>query len=172
MGEESVFPGDMTEENPSLKRDRLCIEEEEEEEELYSKKKQAKEASNDDINSEVVDITSHAAQSSSGGRVGCCSGSDSGSNETVSGGVIASSFVMEIPKHLSTTGITRITFKLSKPPKEEALCHLPMTQERASKKKVSDFVSNVKELLLTGILDGARVKYISNSPLVSLFPYV
>ncbi|KAG2329074.1 hypothetical protein Bca52824_000254 [Brassica carinata] len=168
MGEESVFPGDMTEENPSLKRDRLCIEEEEEEEELYSKKKQAKEASNDDINSEVVDITSHAAQSSSGGRVGCCSGSDSGSNETVSGGVIASSFVMEIPKHLSTTGITRITFKLSKPPKEEALCHLPMTQERASKKKVSDFVSNVKELLLTGILDGARVKYISNSPLREL----
>lgn len=169
MGEESVFPGDMTEENPSLKRDRLCIEEEEEEE-LYSKKKQAKEASNDDTNS---DITTHAAaQSSSGGRVGCCSGSDSGSNETVSGGVIASSFVMEIPKHLSTTGITRITFKLSKPPKEEAFCHLPMTQERASKKKVSDFVSNVKELLLTGVLDGARVKYISNSPLVSLFPYV
>ncbi|XP_018486252.1 uncharacterized protein LOC108856853 isoform X1 [Raphanus sativus] len=176
--EEAVFPGDMAEENhhPSLKRHRrrLCIEE------VYSNKKQT--SSNDDINSEIsnpVDIiTSHAAATSSsgGGRVGSCSGSDS--ETTSGGGGVTSSFVLEIPKHLSTTGITRITFKLSKPPKEEeeaALCHLPMTttQERASsnvvsRKKVSDFVSDVKKLLLTGIINGARVKYISNSPLREL----
>lgn len=187
MGEEeAVFPGDMAEENhhPSLKRHRrrLCIEEEAEE--VYSNKKQA--SSNDDINSEIsnpVDIiTSHAAATSSsgGGRAGSsCSGSDS--ETTTSGGGVTSSFVLEIPKHLSTTGITRITFKLSKPPKEEeaALWHLPMTttQERASsnvvsRKKVSDFVSDVKKLLLTGIIDGARVKYISNSPLVSFLFFV
>ncbi|KAF8091795.1 hypothetical protein N665_0436s0055 [Sinapis alba] len=183
MGEEAVFPGDMAEENPSLKRDRLCFEEDEGE--LCSNKKQAKEASNnDDINSEISnpeDITSHAAaQSSSGDRVGSCSGSDfTSSNETISDEKQSesSSFVMEIPKHLSTTGITKITFKLSKPPpkEDEALCHLPRTQqERASsnvvsKKKVCDFLlSNVKKLLLTGILDGARVKYISNSPLREL----
>lgn len=180
--EEAVFPGDMAEENhhPSLKRHRrrLCIEE------VYSNKKQT--SSNDDINSEIsnpVDIiTSHAAATSSsgGGRVGSCSGSDS--ETTSGGGGVTSSFVLEIPKHLSTTGITRITFKLSKPPKEEeeaALCHLPMTttQERASsnvvsRKKVSDFVSDVKKLLLTGIINGARVKYISNSPLVSFLFFV
>lgn len=188
MGEEeAVFPGDMAEENhhPSLKRHRrrLCIEEEAEE--VYSNKKQA--SSNDDINSEIsnpVDIiTSHAAATSSsgGGRAGSsCSGSDS-ETTTSGGGGVTSSFVLEIPKHLSTTGITRITFKLSKPPKEEeaALWHLPMTttQERASsnvvsRKKVSDFVSDVKKLLLTGIIDGARVKYISNSPLVSFVIFV
>lgn len=231
MGEEAVclempMEGSMAEENPStkneLKRDRLCIEEDNIEGELYSNKRQAKEASNDDIRSEISnpvaspvdntssfrDITSHPAKSSSGDdRVGSCSGSDSGSGETISdekpseyGGtsladsspgkqssdVVTSSFVLEIPKHLSSTGITKITFKLSKP-KEEDFCDLPMIKERTwegiplnvasstsgvktSKKIVScNFPSNVKKLLLTGILDGARVTYISTSPVVSSY---
>ncbi|CAH8382683.1 unnamed protein product [Eruca vesicaria subsp. sativa] len=152
--EESVFPA---EENPSLKRNRLCLKEEE----FYSNKKQAKEASNDDIRSEISNpVTSPVDITSSGDHIGSCSGSDC-------------SFVLEIPKHLSTTGITKVTFKLSKPLKEETLSGFPMAQERrwksassnvGLKKKVKDFfLSNVKKLLLSGVLDGARVKYISNS---------
>lgn len=190
-----------------LKRDRLCIEEVNVEGELYSNKRQAKEASNDEIRSEIsnpvaspvdntssfCDITSHPVKSSSGDRVGSCSGSDSGSDETVSdeehfeyGDAVPSSFVLEIPKHLSTTGITKITFKLRNP-KEEDFSDLPMIKEhtwegassnvasstlgvKLSKKIVpSYFLSNVKKLLLTGILDGARVKYISTSVVVSLY---
>ncbi|KFK34619.1 hypothetical protein AALP_AA5G169500 [Arabis alpina] len=211
MGEEAVclemsVEESMAEESPStkneLKRDRVCIEEDNvEEEELYSNKRQAKEASNDDIRSEISnpvassvdntssfrDITSNQAKSSSGDdRVGSCSGSDSGSGETISDGGASladsspSSFVLEIPKHLSSTGITKITFKLRKP-KEEDLCDLPMIKEEtwkdvpsnASKKIVScNFPSNVKKLLLTGILDGARVKYISTSPMRELQGFI
>ncbi|CAH2064212.1 unnamed protein product [Thlaspi arvense] len=206
MEEEAVcfempMEGEVAEESPStkneLKRDRLCIGEDNVEGELYSSKRQAKEASNDDIRSEISnpvaspvdntssfrDITSHPAKSSSGDRVGSCSGSDSGSDETVSdeklgeyGDAVTSSFVLEIPKHLSTTGITKITFKLSKP-KEEDFCDLPMIKEAASStlgvkmsKKIVSVTSftNVKSLLLTGILDGARVKYISSSPVRKL----
>uniref|UniRef100_A0A1J3DEN4 Chromodomain-helicase-DNA-binding protein 4 n=1 Tax=Noccaea caerulescens TaxID=107243 RepID=A0A1J3DEN4_NOCCA len=197
---------DMADEKPTtkneLKRDRLCIEEDNVEGELYSNKRQAKEASNDEIRSEIsnpvaspvdntssfCDITSHPVKSSSGDRVGSCSGSDSGSDETVSdeehreyGESVPSSFILEIPKHLSTTGITKITFKLKKPKEEEGFCDLPIIKEhpwegassnvasstlgvKLSKKIVpSYFLSNVKKLLLTGILDGARVKYISTS---------
>ncbi|ESQ45117.1 hypothetical protein EUTSA_v10010118mg [Eutrema salsugineum] len=149
------------------------------------------------------DITSHPANSNLDDRVGSCSGNDYGSDETISdekhseygtsladsspseqwqpSDAVSSNFVLEIPKHLSTTGITKITFKLSKP-KEENLRDLPMIKEPASwegasstlgvktSKKIvsSNFPSNVKKLLLTGILEGARVKYISTSPVYEL----
>lgn len=211
---EMTMEGDMAETNKELKRDRMCIGQDDIEEELYFNKRQAKEASNDDIRSEIsnpvaspvdnaasfCDITSNPVKSSSGDRVGSCSGSGSGSDDTVSdekhseydasladssqsSDAAPSSFVREIPKHLSTTGITKITFKLSK--RNEDFCDLPMIQEhswvgspsnvasstlgvKTSKKIVStNFTSKVKNLLLTGILNGARVKYFSTSPAVS-----
>lgn len=222
MGERTVslemlLKGEMAEENSETKkRDRLCIEQDNLEEELYSSnKRQAKEPSNDDIRSEISnpvaspvvdnassfrDITSNPAKSSSGDRVGSCSGSGSGSYEAISdekrseycssladssqsSDAVPSSFVREIPKHLSTTGITKITFKLSK--RNEDVCDLPMIQEHTwegspsnvasstlgvkmlDKIDSTNFPSNVKKLLATGILDGARVKYLSISPAVS-----
>ncbi|XP_010515870.1 PREDICTED: uncharacterized protein LOC104791636 isoform X2 [Camelina sativa] len=150
-----------------------------------------------DIASSFRDITSNPAKSSSGDRVGSCSVSDdtlssddndekqseygaaSLADSSQSSDDVPSCFVREIPKHLSTTGITKITFKLSK--RNEGFCGLPMIEYtwegspsnvasstlgvKPSKRIVfTNFASNVKNLLLTGILDGARVKYFSTSP--------
>ncbi|KFK29452.1 hypothetical protein AALP_AA7G136200, partial [Arabis alpina] len=176
----------MGEENSpivELKRDRLYTGEEEEH---FPNKKQAKEASNDDITSEIsnpvaspVENTSrfsHEVISSSEETIS--SGNDvsvAGSSPTEnSSDVLASRFVLEIPKHLSSTGITRITFKLSNRKNDfddmPVIKDEPLEDDVASgwdvklpKKKIvsCSYPSNVKKLLATGFLDGARVKYIS-----------
>ncbi|XP_048236165.1 uncharacterized protein LOC8269385 isoform X2 [Ricinus communis] len=106
--------------------------------------------------------------------------------------VSTSHVVLEIPKHASTTGIRKITFKFSKRKEDydtrlnqelspsrsrefswvDSGTEMPETGDRyfcapnmelkMSKKVLPNtFPSNVKKLLSTGILDGARVKYIS-----------
>lgn len=171
-----------------LKRERLCSEGEE-----SPNKKQAKEPSNDDIVSEISnpvsspventsrfrDVSTHPVKSGSGDPVEC-NGSDFGSEETVSDEERSgneppeenSSFVLEIPKHLSSTGVTRITFKLSNKQKK-GFDDLPVVkdhhawEEKLPKKKkkfvasTTSYPSNVKKLLATGMLDGAPVKYVS-----------
>lgn len=113
-----------------------------------------------------------------------------------------SRFVIEIPKHASSTGIRKITFKFSKTKDNkihsygnsdkdgkpepstvddaytETSAHSwegcsessrfpsgPNKMELKMSKKVlpNNYPSNVKKLLSTGILDGARVKYISTT---------
>lgn len=142
----------------------------------------------------VVVVSTHPVKSGSGDSPVVECNEEFGSEETVSdeeersGNVVAGSpppttttkaeqFVLEIPKHLSSTGVTRITFKLSKQKDvpvvvkdhhawdddDEKLLLLP----KKKKKKVvassssGGFPSNVKKLLATGMLDGAPVKYIS-----------
>ncbi|KAL1209962.1 Increased DNA methylation 1 [Cardamine amara subsp. amara] len=190
--------GIIAEENPSmggLKRERLCTNEH------FPNKKQVKEASNDDITSEISnplpslvestslfrDVSSQPVKSGLGDRVEC-SGSDlsdeerSGNETSVteqSSDVLPSRFVLEIPKHLSSTGITKITFKLSKPKNNLAVIkdHAWEGGVAASgwdvkrPKKIVSSIScpaNVKKLLETGILEGARVKYISTPPVREL----
>lgn len=192
------------EENSSigeLKRERLCTDEEEH----FPNKKQAKEASNDDITSEISnplpspvestslfrDVSSQPVKSGLGDPVEC-SGSDFGSEGTISdeersgnetsvteqsSDVLPSRFVLEIPKHLSSTGITKITFKLSKPKNDLAVIKDHAWEGgvaasgwdvKRSKKIVSiSYPANVKKLLETGVLEGARVKYISTPPVVN-----
>lgn len=141
-----------------------------------------------------VVVSTHPVKSGSGDSPVVECNEEFGSEETVSdeeersGNVVAGSpppptttkaeqFVLEIPKHLSSTGVTRITFKLSKQKDvpvvvkdhhawdddDEKLLLLP----KKKKKKVvassssGGFPSNVKKLLATGMLDGAPVKYIS-----------
>lgn len=201
---EEEMTEEISETKNELKRGHLCIEEDNniEEEELHFNKRQAKEASNDDIRSEISnpvasnassfrDITSNPAKSSSADLVGSCSGFDDTLNDEEDSeyGVsiadssqwsddVPSCFVREIPKHLSTTGITKITFKLSK--RNEEFCDLPIIKEQTlesvpwnvasstlSELVFTNFPSNVKKLLATGILDGARVKYFTISPAVS-----
>lgn len=217
MGEGTIclempMEGVMAEENSpmgELKRERDYTGERDH----FPNKKQAKEVSNDDIISEISnpiaspvestsrfrDVSSQPAKSGSGDPVECgevigaCSGSDFGSEETISddasvagspptdhsSDVLASRFVLEIPKHLSSTGITKITFKFSKQKKD--FDDLPVIKDEAwdgvaasgwdakMPKKIvsSSYPSNVKKLLATGILDGARVKYISTPPVVN-----
>ncbi|GAB4833766.1 hypothetical protein Ancab_032016 [Ancistrocladus abbreviatus] len=111
-------------------------------------------------------------------------------NDSCSGGVWVSHFSLEIPKHASSTGIRKITFKFSKSKEEyesrlstyhgiyEGESHLDFHEEpgwsvnhvphnmelKMSKKVVPDsYPTNVKKLLSTGILEGARVKYITTS---------
>ncbi|KAJ0259634.1 Acyl-CoA N-acyltransferase with RING/FYVE/PHD-type zinc finger domain-containing protein [Hirschfeldia incana] len=185
MGEEEE--GTVSLERVELKRERLCNEGEE-----SPSKKQAKEPSNDDIVSEISNPVSSPVENTSRFRannpvkspVEC--NEEFGSEETVSdeASVVAGSppppaeqFVLEIPKHLSSTGVTRIKFKLSKQKKEFE--DLPVVKDDhhhaweeeeklLPKKKVvtassSSYPSNVKKLLATGMLDGAPVKYISLS---------
>lgn len=155
------------------------------------------------------DFSSQVDKSGSGDPVECGEviGSSSGSDFGVSEGTISdeersgndasvagspptehssdelpSRFVLEIPKHLSSTGITKITFKLSRQKKD--FDDLPVVKDQAwdggvasaasrwdvktPKKIVScSYPFNVKKLLATGILDGARVKYISTPPVVN-----
>ncbi|KAF8110618.1 hypothetical protein N665_0081s0048 [Sinapis alba] len=181
--EEGTVSLEIQTERVELKRERLCIEGEE-----SPNKKQAKEPSNDDIVSEISnpvssplentsrfrDVSTHPVKSGSGDPVEC--NEDFGSEETVSDEersgneasvVENSSFVLEIPKHLSSTGVTRITFKLSK--QKKGFDDVPVVkdhawEEKLPKKKIvasTSYPSNVKKLLATGMLDGAPVKYIS-----------
>ncbi|XP_010529847.1 PREDICTED: uncharacterized protein LOC104806575 isoform X3 [Tarenaya hassleriana] len=142
-------------------------------------------------NSSFHDISSQPAkQRSTGDPMECgevtatCSGSeDTASDEERSGTGMdnssdesTSSFVLEIPKHLSSTGITKITFKLKKPKETKdpawdnvSLRGTPSMGMKTAKKIASgNFPSNVKKLLSTGILEGARVKYISSPPVREL----
>ncbi|XVE96840.1 hypothetical protein REPUB_Repub02eG0257700 [Reevesia pubescens] len=188
---------------PELKRDRECLElEPESEQETFPDKKQVKEVSNEDIRSEVSnpivspkENTSSFNDISSRNQAGCgevtsvCSGNSS-SDET---GIESSSHVtLEIPKHLSSSGIRKITFKFSKRKEDydnetsysvggefmnvenvygnssvewsSRYSCAPNMELKMSKKVVpSNYPTNVKKLLGTGILDGARVKYISIS---------
>ncbi|GKV05784.1 hypothetical protein SLEP1_g17751 [Rubroshorea leprosula] len=99
---------------------------------------------------------------------------------------VPTSVTLEIPKHLSSSGIRKITFKFSKRKEDyykpsPALvlentygngsvewsspypC-APNMELKMSKKVVArNYPTNVKKLLATGILDGARVKYVSTS---------
>ncbi|XP_050207909.1 uncharacterized protein LOC126657282 [Mercurialis annua] len=115
-------------------------------------------------------------------------GNRNGSSEYVS----TSHVVVEIPKHVSKTGIRKITFKFSKRKEDCNDAHTMVANKelsyngeyenysawvdssrdgyfcgsnlelKMSKKVVpKNFPSNVKKLLSTGILDGARVRYIS-----------
>jgi len=122
-------------------------------------------------------------------------------------GVSPSQISLEIPKHVSTTGIRKITFKFSKSKEEyesklststaaqlassgvcEADSFIDSSDElglddsndrfvynmelKMSKKVVPDsYPTNVKKLLATGILEGARVKYISTSGEVGRLPF-
>ncbi|XVF08053.1 hypothetical protein REPUB_Repub06bG0192400 [Reevesia pubescens] len=200
-----------------LKRDRECLElQPGSESETSPNKKQAKEVLNEDIRSEVSnpivspkENTSSFHDISSRNQAGCgevtsvCSGNSS-SDETFSdssqmgdtSGIESSSHVsdvtLEIPKHLSSSGIRKITLKFSRRKEDydnetsnsvggECLnlenfygngsvewssrysC-TPNMELKMSKKVVpTNYPTNVKTLLGTGILDGARVKYISIS---------
>ncbi|TYI99000.1 hypothetical protein E1A91_D01G255900v1 [Gossypium mustelinum] len=197
---------------PELKRDRECLELESEPE-ASPNKKQAKEVSNEDIRSEVSnpivspkentssfhDISSrnHAG---SGEVTSVCSRnssfdeslSDSSQMCDTSGAMLSSHVTLEIPKHLSSSGIRKITFKFSKRKEDydnetsysvggecmnmeniygtssvewsSRYSCAPNLELKMSKKVVpSNYPTNVKKLLGTGILDGARVKYISIS---------
>ena len=162
MGEEEGGEGAVS----VLKRERVCVEGEGEEEESPNKK-QAKEPSNDDIVSEISNPVSSPVENTSRFHPVKSGSGDFGSEETVSGEERSENeqFVLEIPKHLSSTGVTRITFKLSKQKKDHAWDEKSPKLPKLPKKKVvasaSSYPSNVKKLLATGMLDGAPVKYIS-----------
>ncbi|KAL6998315.1 hypothetical protein U1Q18_008440 [Sarracenia purpurea var. burkii] len=203
-------------------------------------RKQVKEVSNDDICSEVSNpilsptdiacsfqtISSQPGDLVSNNQVGtgeissACSGNSSTEespsedeqikNDT-SAAVSTSHFVLEIPKHSSSTGIRKITFKFSKRREDydnqlsasnvqpatsdgfhrvpvwnplpvvdmssdtgshgnlfhdssDAYLYHPNMELKMSKKVHPDnYPTNVKKLLSTGILEGARVKYVSTS---------
>ncbi|KAL3825983.1 hypothetical protein ACJIZ3_022012 [Penstemon smallii] len=199
-------------------------------------KNKVKEASNDDIYSEVLNpnlsprhVTSTLTSSSQAVGVigtdpgGCGEITSAYSQNSSADGILCeeeqcrnhnlepvstSSVVLEIPKHLSTTGITKIIFKFSKRKEEHrseisvSAAH-PLTSNdshdhgvkfyenvemnssidgseyndnqspqscftnrelKMSKKIILDnYPTNVKKLLSTRILEGARVKYISVS---------
>lgn len=100
-----------------------------------------------------------------------------------------SHFVLENPNHASITGIRKITFKFSKPKEDynnqftaasatqpvisgfddsfSKLSHLNPSAEMdlrmSNKVYVDSCPTNVKKLLSTGILEGARVKYVFTS---------
>ncbi|KAE8717077.1 arginine biosynthesis bifunctional protein ArgJ [Hibiscus syriacus] len=191
----------------SAKRDHECLEPDIEfEQEISPNKKQAKEVSYEDIRSEVTnpivspkENTSSFHDISSRNRTGCsegtsdCSGNSS-SEETLgdssqmvntSGAVSTSHVTLEIPKHLSSSGIRKITFKFSKRKEDyynetsylvggecmnlenvsghdslewgSRYSSAPNLELKMSKKVVpSNYPTNVKKLLGTGILDGAR----------------
>ncbi|GMH10141.1 hypothetical protein Nepgr_011982 [Nepenthes gracilis] len=110
-------------------------------------------------------------------------------NDCSDGGARVSDIILEIPKHLSSTGIRKITFKFSRSKEEyesrlstsnglhEGESHIDSYEEggstnhashnmelKMSKKVVPDGCpTNVKKLLSTGILEGAKVKYITTS---------
>lgn len=115
-------------------------------------------------------------------------------NESIdtSGAVSKNHFVLEIPEHVSSTGIRKITFKFNKRKedydkpftgsalqpvnhsaggymnaeisRDPLLCYPNMELKMSKKVLLDGYLTNVKKLLSTGILEGARVKYVSNSP--------
>lgn len=160
-------------------------------------------------NLECGEVTSSTCSGNSCSEETLSDGEPSGKEDTESritndtcGAIFTSRVVLEIPKHASSSGIRKITFKLSKRKEEDhshasTLIAKPVTDSdgfgsgsfyvpsremvdtrfaetskfhlcspnlelKMSKKVVpSNYPTNVKKLLLTGILDGARVKYIS-----------
>ncbi|KAF5750960.1 hypothetical protein HS088_TW03G01300 [Tripterygium wilfordii] len=189
--------------------------------------KQVKEASNEEIKSEVSnpavctkgnafttqDITSQLVEMSSSAQVVGCGEATSSCARNLSGERTltdgepscgdnkssVSHVTLEIPKHVSSTGIRKITFKFRKReddydiqssasltesisndvfnysnngdlspirscPSHRYLYARNMELKMSKKIIPINYPTNVKKLLATGILDGARVKYISNSP--------
>lgn len=188
--------------------------------------------------SSFQDITSQPAVLANGNHLECgevtstCS-ENSSSEETLSndgepdgnrtrgittdtcGSVVTSRVVLEIPKHVSSSGIRKITFKFSKRKEDDDVLspasvaqpvtggfgggyvhggfsmeprrdlssmvsetnnfHLcaPNLELKMSKKVVpGSYPTNVKKLLATGILDGARVKYVFGTPKVYILWHV
>jgi hypothetical protein len=96
--------------------------------------------------------------------------------------------VLEIPEHVRPTGIRKITFKFTKRKEDcfqqstsllgepacnsfredsatcSSMCGRNMELKMSKKVVPNNSLTNVKKLLSTGILDGARVMYISASP--------
>lgn len=184
-----------------------------------------------DISSQPTELANCGSQAECGEVTSAvCSGNSSSeetlSNEEPSGieasqidndksnDVLTSRIVLEIPKHAASSGIRKITFKLSKRKQDYDTCSVtngfdnlsshggssevpgqyssamvdanqefleysypkgyvgsrnyhvcaPNLELKMSKKVVpSSYPSNVKKLLSTGILNGARVKYVSSS---------
>lgn len=143
-----------------------------------------------EIASSFQAITSQEAELARSNQGGCgettstCSGNSSSENsETLSDeehsrndtsdAVPMSDVILEIPKHASSSGIRKITFKFSKSKEDydnrlSAAVAQPATNWVGSSFQEECGVnysapSNVKKLLSTGILEGARVKYISIS---------
>lgn len=173
-----------------------------------------------DITSSIQTTNSHSLHNIAGGcgEVSSFSSRSSSEEESLSEGdhsgnngsgeASTSRVVLEIPKHVSTTGIRKITFKFSKRKEDYehtssisdnqalpnefhdglhevdaqyasvddcmsgdmnsnmygSLFHdfAPNRELKMSKKIVPDsYPTNVKKLLSTGILEGARVKYVS-----------
>ncbi|KAA8516458.1 hypothetical protein F0562_016751 [Nyssa sinensis] len=137
-------------------------------------KNQVKEASNEDICSEVSNpnlspkdnassvqtINSQPAEIVSNNQVGCgeitstCSGNSSTeeslsgeehSTDDTSGAVSTSNVILEIPKHASSTGVST------------------RNPCGSLQHQMTCYPTNVKKLLSTGILEGARVKYVYSS---------
>ncbi|KAH7519154.1 hypothetical protein FEM48_Zijuj08G0005600 [Ziziphus jujuba var. spinosa] len=165
-------------------------------------------------NLECGEVTSSTCPGNSSSEETLSDGEPSGKQDTESritndtrGATLTSRVVLEIPEHVSSSGIRKITFKFSKRKDDEddshssaALVPQPVTESddfgsgsfyvpsremvdtrfaetskfhlctpnlelKMSKKVVpSSYPTNVKKLLATGILDGARVKYISATP--------
>nr|KYP74110.1 Chromodomain-helicase-DNA-binding protein 4 [Cajanus cajan] len=97
------------------------------------------------------------------------------SDKDTSSAAMTSCVVMEIPKHASSSGIRKITFKFKSPcgmgySRDGDLDLYTRNMELKMSKKVvpSCYPTNVKKLLSTGILDGAIVKYIYNPGKVEL----
>lgn len=112
---------------------------------------------------------------------------DSSHTADTSADVSTSQVTLEIPKHLSTSGIRKITFKFSKRKEDydkpssvlvpentyggnglvdwssRYSCAPNMELKMSKKVLARSYPTNVKKLLATGILDGAHVKYISTS---------
>ncbi|KAL8152623.1 hypothetical protein V2J09_010383 [Rumex salicifolius] len=192
-----------------LKRNLHCVVTDSEEE---SCKKRAKDASNDDICSVVTESIASPRENEntsimhvSGSISKALEVDNSRNNQDNSGeitslsaemlsdednsGPTTSHIILEIPKHSSTTGIRKITFKFSKS-KQDCTSNLsnreaqqslsvgihrgdlpvddfrnPHNMELKMSKKVlpNSYPTNVKKLLSTGILEGAKVKYITTS---------
>ena len=127
------------------------------------------------------DITSQTQPQPECGEVtsACHSHSDSDQSDR---GVVTSRFVVEIPEYAATSGIRKITFKFSKPkdhsqphsydhsslsPMLDAFLDFPGAVSppppHSDFKRSNKVPTNVKKLLSTGILDGARVKYVYGS---------
>ncbi|KAJ4971268.1 hypothetical protein NE237_004367 [Protea cynaroides] len=119
------------------------------------------------------DITSTSTENSS---MDSTSDEENGSNDAAFA-VSTSQVIMEAPKPIGSTGIRRIIFKFSKSKEDYApassagqvetgnmLASSPknkMELKMSKKVVVNNYPTNVKRLLSTGILEGARVKYIS-----------
>ncbi|CAM8966293.1 unnamed protein product [Rhodiola kirilowii] len=178
------------------KRDRQSVGDDDDLEEGSPNKKLAKELSNEEVHSEVSNpVTSNGEIVSCSQTVGVSLVGELGSrNPAESGESMSSSsessseetesddehtedeklaldgaplmVVREIPEHLSSTGVRKITFKFRKNKEDQFPASAPSFMENhveygknETQPDSSIYPSNVKKLLSTGILNGARVKY-------------